>query len=124
MLAWTFPLLVQVLVDHPRLICSLVVVLKLWLDHVDARRKSFQVYFNVELDPDTLDASMALRGCFSLSSTAHSRPASPAWVRLGSLLSRGSVPAFPSSWAKHVRTDFWLHDICSDCFLLLHAAHN
>ena len=74
--------MVQVLVDHRRVICSLTVVLKLWLDHVDARRKSLQVYVNllllvrVELDLDTLDASMALHGCCTLSSTAHSRSAS------------------------------------------------
>ena len=31
--------MVQVLVDHRRAICSLAVVLKLWLDHADARRR-------------------------------------------------------------------------------------
>ena len=45
---------------------------------------------------------MALHGCCSLSRTAHSRSASSAWVRLRSLLSRGSVPAFPRTWARHV----------------------
>ena len=41
--------MVHVLVDHRRVICSLTFVLKLWLDHVDARRKSFQVYVNLRL---------------------------------------------------------------------------
>ena len=58
--------MVQVLVGHRRAICSMAVVLKLWLDHVDARRKSFQVYVNLlllvgaELDHDTPDASRSL----------------------------------------------------------------
>ena len=114
--------MVQVLVDHRRVICSKTVFLQLWLDHVDARRKSFQVYVN-----------LYLQELSSMPSTAHSRFSSLAWVRLRSLLSKGSVPAFPRIWAKHVRTqsawrlqvvdvrpspaDSWLHDICSDCFL-------
>ena len=47
---------------------------------------------------------MTLHGCCSLSSVAHSRSASSASVRLRSLLSKGSVPVFPRTWAKHVRT--------------------
>ena len=120
--------MVQLLVDHRRVICSLAVVLKFWLDRVDARRqKSFQVYVN-----------LLLQQLSSVTSTAHSRSASQAWVRLRSVLSRGSVRAFPRTWAKPVRThsawrlqvvdvkpspaDSWPHDICSDCFSLLHAA--
>ena len=59
---------------------------------------------SVEFDLDTLDASMALHGRCSLSSTAHSRSASSASVRLRSLLSNGSVTTFPRTWARHVRT--------------------
>ena len=50
--------MVQVLVDHRRVICSLTFVLKLWLDHVDARRKSVQVYVNLRLQD--LSSIMAL----------------------------------------------------------------
>ena len=88
----------------------------------------------VELGLDTLDASMA-----SMAACSHSRSASSASLRLRSLFSTGSVPAFSKTWAKLVRTlvlrvvckswtsghstaDSWLHDICSDCFPLLHAA--
>ena len=85
--------MVQLLVDHRRVICSLAFVLKLWLDRVDARRKSFQVYVN-----------LLLQQLSSVTSTAHSRSASLAWVRLRSVLSRESVPAFPRTWAKPVRT--------------------
>ena len=59
-----------------RVICSLAVILKLWLDHVDGRRKTIQVYVNLKgckLDLDILDASMALHGCCSLSSATHPR---------------------------------------------------
>ena len=41
--------MVQVLVDHRLVLCCSTVVLKFWLDHVDARRKSFQVYVNLLL---------------------------------------------------------------------------
>ena len=49
LLARAFRLVVQVLVDHRLAICSLIVVLKFWRDHVDARRKSFQVRVNLLL---------------------------------------------------------------------------
>ena len=60
--------MVQVLVDHRRVICSKTVFLQLWLDHVDARRKSFQVYVN-----------LYLQELSSMPSTAHSRFSSLAW---------------------------------------------
>ena len=73
--------MVQVLVDHRRVVCSLTAILELWLDHVDARLKEFSGVCQlappeVELDIDTPNASMALHVSCSLSNTAHSRSAS------------------------------------------------
>ena len=84
----------------------------------------------VELDLDTLDASMALHGCCSLSSTAHSRSASlrcvfdPSSPEARFLPSQGPgqsmcalvLRGLCKSWTSGLATaDFWLHDICSDC---------
>ena len=54
---------------------------------------------------------MALHGCCSLSSTAHSRSASSAWVRLRSLLSRGSVP--PSQGLGQSMCALVLRGVCT-----------
>ena len=133
----------QELVDHRRVICSLTFVLKLWLDHVDARRKSFQVYVNLRFQDlssiMTLSTlpwhSMVAARCQGLITLAQRR-------QLGCVFNPSSPEdlflPFPRTWAKHVRTrsawrlhivdvrpspaDSWLHDICSDSFSLLHAA--
>ena len=52
------------------------------------------------LDLDSFGANMAPHGCCSLSSTAHSRSASSAPVRLRSLLSRRSVSCLPNDLGK------------------------
>ena len=139
LLARAFALVVQVLVDHRLAICSLIVVLKFWRDNVDARRKSFQVRVNLLLQElssililPTLPWLLLVVTCCSLSLSVVSLGASviPPLLRICSFL--------PKAWAKHVRTrsawrlqvvdvkpspvDSWLHDICSDCFPLLHAA--
>ena len=83
--------------------------LKLWLDHAGVLR-GLQV--GVNLFPscggvhscarsDTPDAPWHSMAAGSVSSTAHSRPPSSASLRLRSLLSRGSVPAFPGKACAH-----------------------
>ena len=97
------------------------------------------VVVGVKLGLDTFDASMALHGCCSLSSTSHSRSESSASVRdrrpsspedlflpsprpgqnMCTLLLLGVCNSWTSS---HSPADFWLRDMCSDCLPLLHAA--
>ena len=94
MSARTFPLKV---IDHRCVICNLAVVL-IWSS--GSTTLNLLLLVNVERGLDTLDASMALNDRCSLSSTAHSRSAPSASVRLRSLLSRGSVPAFLEDQGK------------------------
>ena len=59
--------MVQLLVDHRRVVCSLAVVLKLWLDRVDDRRKSFSGVRQpapptVELDDKYYSLSLSIVG--------------------------------------------------------------
>ena len=56
----------------------------------------------VELDLDTLDASIALMDAARCQALL--RSASAASVFRRPLLSRGSVPAFPRTWVRRVRT--------------------
>ena len=107
--------MVHVLVDHRRVICSLTFVLKLWLDHVDARRKSFQVYVNLRLQELSSILTLSTVPWHSMVAVRCqvllSRPESSAWVRLRSLLSRRSVP--PSQGPGQSMCALVLRGVCT-----------